>query len=347
MRLEEVSQGRNNNLDIIRFVAAIMVILCHAYPIGLGMGVPDPLSALTNDQLSFGSLAVSVFFFYGGFLICKSMCRLKTAKDYFRARILRIGPLLIIVTVMLAFVAGPILTKLTVSEYFTEAGTYKYLLNGILLLQHNLPGVFTENIYGQAVNGPLWTLPIEFLCYVMCYFLYRLRFLNQKNMKWATILFSIGCIGVKVLSYRIPILGDMIRPIGLFFAGILYFVYKDKIEMKGSWSVIALLAMIVSAVFGILPYTIFIFFPYVFAYIAYAAKVKFSGFARHGEISYGVYLCAWPVQQIICQIFGNKMNPILNFIITVPIAILLGFICCKAVEEPIAKWAKKSKKENK
>lgn len=345
MNLEQVSKGRENNLDVIRFLAAISVIACHAFPIALGEGVPDPLSALTDDQLSFGSLAVGIFFLYGGFLICKSMCRLKTAKGYFKARILRIFPLLMVVTLVLAFAAGPVLTELSVSDYFRNTGTYRYLLNGILILQHNLPGVFVHNIYGQAVNGPLWTLPIEFLCYIMCYVLYRLKLLEKKNMKYAVVLFSAGCIGVKIISGRLPALSPMIRPMGLFFAGMLYYVYRDKIKMRLSWCAVSFAGMIVSLIFGIFPYTVFVFFPYFFLYIGYATKKKFSGFARHGEISYGMYLCAWPVQQIVCQLFGNEMNPYVNFIITVPIAIILGFICCKAVEEPIAGWAKKSGKK--
>lgn len=337
MNLEQVSRGRDNNLDLIRFLAALSVILCHAFPLTLGEGVPDPLSSLTDDQLSFGSLAVGIFFLYGGFLICKSMCRLKTAKEYFKARILRIFPLLMVVTAVLTFVIGPILTELPVLEYFKNTETYRYLLNGILILQHNLPGVFVHNIYGQAVNGPLWTLPIEFLCYIMCFVLYKLKFLTQKNMKWAVILFSAGCIGVKIISGRMPALAPMIRPMGLFFAGILYYVYRDKINMRVTWCGAAFIGMIVSMIFGIFPYTVFLFFPYFFFYVGYAVKKKFSNFAKHGEISYGMYLCAWPVQQILCQISDNKMSPYVNFLITVPIAVILGFICCKAVEEPIAK----------
>ena len=62
MNLGKISCGRNNNLDLIRFVASIMVIFSHSFPIALGMEQWDPLAILTNDQISFGSLAVSIFF---------------------------------------------------------------------------------------------------------------------------------------------------------------------------------------------------------------------------------------------------------------------------------------------
>lgn len=348
MNLDTVSRGRDNNLDLIRFIAAVMVIFCHAFPISLGEGVLDPLAKLTDDQISFGSLAVGIFFVYGGFLICKSMCRVKTAKAYFKARIARIFPPLIAVTVVLAFVAGPILTKLSLGEYFTNTGTYHYLTNGILVLYHNLPGVFTENIYGQAVNGPLWTLPIEFICYIMCYVAYKCRLLDKKTMWIGILIFTAGCVGAWGLSSRIVMLASMIRPMGLFFVGMVYYVYRDRIPMKGWLCALSLLGMIASAAAGILPVMIFLFFPYFFMYVGFGLKWKCENFAKHGEVSYGMYLCAWPVQQILAQTMAGTdgtMNPYVNFIITVPIAVILGYIIYRLVEKPVMAWMKKGKQK--
>ncbi len=347
MNLEQVSKGRENNLDLIRFVAAIFVIYCHAFPLTQGYGIPDPLSALTDDQISFGSLAVGIFFVYGGFLICKSMCRLKTAKAYFKARTFRIFPPLIMVTLVLAFIVGPIVTNMDIVSYFKCSTTYLYLLNGlligILLSMQNLPGVFENNIYGKAVNGPLWTLPIEFICYIMCFLAYKFKFLCKKNMIWLTLIFAAGCLYLDYMSESIPMLAPMIRPMGLFYAGMMYYVYRDKIKMKFSLCIVSLIAMAVSVVFGVFNITVFLFFPYFFMYIGFAAHNKFPDFAKYGEISYGMYLCAWPVQQILVEKFENNMSPFTNFIITVIISIILGFILYRFVEKPVVKWMKKEK----
>lgn len=342
--LDAVTKGRNNNLDMIRFIAAVLVILCHAFPLALGEGVPDPLAELTDDQISFGSLAVGVFFVYGGFLIAKSMCRIEKTGAYYKARIARIFPPLIAVTLVLVFIMGPIVTSLPVGKYFTSAGTYKYLLNGVLVLQHNLPGVFEKNIYGAAVNGPLWTLPVEFLCYVMCWVLYKFRLMGKKGMCIATVLFSVGCIGADVLSARIAVLAPMIRPMGLFFAGMVYYVYREHIKMNGWLCLFSLAAMVLSVVLGVLPYTIFVFFPYFFFYIGFACPVKFADFAKHGEVSYGMYLCAWPIQQILCMMLAGAdgtMSPWMNFMITVPLSILFGYLLNKGVEQPVLRMVKK------
>lgn len=47
--LKDASRDRNNNLNILRFSAAIMVVFSHAYP--LGSGDRDPLLMLTNGKL--------------------------------------------------------------------------------------------------------------------------------------------------------------------------------------------------------------------------------------------------------------------------------------------------------
>lgn len=344
MMLDAVAKGRNNNLDMIRFIAAVLVILCHAFPLSLGEGVLDPLAKLTGDQISFGSLAVGVFFVYGGFLIAKSMCRIEKTGAYYKARIARIFPPLIAVTLVLVFIMGPVVTSLPVGKYFTSAGTYKYLLNGVLVLQHNLPGVFEENIYGAAVNGPLWTLPIEFLCYVMCWVLYKFRLMGKKSMCITIVLFSVGCVGADVLSGRIAVLAPMIRPMGLFFAGMVYYVYRERIKMNGWLCLFSLAAMVLSAALDVLPYTIFVFFPYFFFYIGFACPVKFADFAKRGEVSYGMYLCAWPIQQILSMMLAGPdgtMSPWMNFIITVPLAVLFGYLLHKGVEQPVLRMMKK------
>lgn len=140
--LESISRGRNNNLNLIRFIAALMVILGHSYVATTAGKEHEFMCIITQNQLDFGGLAVSIFFVYGGFLICKSMHRLENAKYYFKARIIRIFPPLIFVTFVMAFIVGPIVTELSIDSYFTSVGTYKYLLNSFMILVHDLQECF-------------------------------------------------------------------------------------------------------------------------------------------------------------------------------------------------------------
>lgn len=341
MTLKETSKGRNNNLDFIRFIAASLVILCHAYPISMGKEYTDLLGRITNNQIHFGNLAVCIFFLYGGFLIAKSAERLQNTGAYFKARILRIFPCLIVVTFILTFVAGPILTTYPAGEYFSRKETYQYLLNSVMVLVHDLPGVFEGNIYGQTVNGPLWTLPIEFLCYIMCFLALKTGFMNEKRMKWTVPLFAAGYIGIKLLLGSNELLASALRPVGLFYAGMLYYVYRDKIKLKWQIAVLSFLALVLCTYVGILGGTIFLFLPYILFYVGYGTRYKFSNFAKYGEVSYGMYLCGWPIQQILCMQFGGTMKPLVNFFLALPLAVLCGYLLNRLVEMPIGKYMKK------
>ena len=64
---------------------------------------------------------------------------------------------------------------------------------------------------------------------------------------------------------------------------------------------------------------------------------KLSNFAKHGEVSYGVYLCGWPIQQTICMLFGGQMIPVVNFLLTLPFAICGGYLLHRFVEQPAAR----------
>ena len=91
MKLSECP-SRSNNLQLLRFVSALLVVVSHAFHISTGENTKEWLLVLTNNQFSMGGLAVSVFFCAGGYLIAKSMCRLGDGRKYFWARALRIFP---------------------------------------------------------------------------------------------------------------------------------------------------------------------------------------------------------------------------------------------------------------
>jgi peptidoglycan/LPS O-acetylase OafA/YrhL len=63
-----------------------MVIFCHAYPVAAGKSSVDPLSTISHGQITFGNLAVCIFFFYGGFLIAGSAERNKDLEESFSRR---------------------------------------------------------------------------------------------------------------------------------------------------------------------------------------------------------------------------------------------------------------------
>lgn len=339
MYLADISKDRNNNLDIMRFMAALMVIFSHALPISRGAAYADILSEWTDGRLSFGALAVGIFFVSGGFLIAKSAERKNNYADYFKARCIRIFPQLIFVTVVLALFAGPILSVLSPGEYYSSPGTWRYLLNGIFVLQHNLPGVFTENIYGATVNGPLWTLPVEFLCYIMCFMALKLGILSKKGFRF-TILPAI-IVGIISTCFASTFLITVIRPVMLFYIGMGMYVYRDKILMDDRLGILSCVLFAGCVLIKADMAAMYLFFPYMIYYLAFGLKYKCSNFGRRGEFSYGMYLWGWPAGQIVCMAAGGEMNWMLNAVLASVIAILLGVVNYYVVDCNINRLQKK------
>lgn len=345
MLLEKISADRNNNLNLLRLVSAIMVIYCHAYPLGMGGGI-DGLGKMTKGQMHFGSLAVCVFFFFSGFLINRSLYKGWKARDFLGTRCIRIFPCLFAVIFICTFVLGSFVTEYSLKRYLTDGQTYKYLLNSIFILKHNLPGVFENNIYGPVVNGSLWTLPVEFLCYVVCYLAWKFGVSKEEIFKYTLPIFGFGYIVMHILLESSPLLQSALCPCGMFYAGMLYDTYKKRIHIEFFYVILCLIGLTISIYFALLKYGVILFLPYVLVYIAFGTKKKLSRFGNKHEISYGMYLSAWPIQQTVIMIFHGIMNPILNFLISLPFILLAGFLLNICIERPLANyWSNKIKKD--
>lgn len=99
---------KNVNVDILKFFAAILVMFSHSFY--LSANEMDYLGKFTNDYVNFGALAVSVFFAFSGYYITKSLVN-KGNKKFFRKRLKRIIPCLVVVITLSVFVLGPICSE--------------------------------------------------------------------------------------------------------------------------------------------------------------------------------------------------------------------------------------------
>lgn len=329
----------STNVNFVKFLAAVMVIISHAFPLSAGILGRDWFAVLSNGQCTMGGIAVDIFFFYSGLLITRSLEKNSMARQYFVNRIIRIMPPLLITVLVSAFVLGPLVTTLPLKEYFTEAGTYRYLLNGCFVLTHDLPGVFVNNAYLPTVNGSLWTLPVEVLCYIACYFLFRWKMNQKLPMKILSVLSVFLVIVVRILSahMQLGIISSTLLPVLLFFAGIVYYVFRDDIKMDWRYAVIAAAVIIVSGLTGTLMLGIYFAFPYLLAYVGFGCKKVSEKLGNLGKISYGMYLCGFPIQQCIVWLYGGEMNAYVNMLFAVPLSMLGGWFLYTGVEKRVHK----------
>ncbi|WP_284036355.1 acyltransferase [Neobacillus sp. 114] len=334
-------KDRDNNYDFIRLLASITVIFSHSFPLSLGKfngNDPDPLYQLTGD-ISFGRIAVIVFFIISGFLITQSYLRHNDPSNYLKARILRIFPGLIFIVLFTVFILGPIVTTLSLNEYFSNGATYEYIkVLSLIFISYPLPGVFENNIYPSLVNGSIWTLFFEFICYIGIMILGYLGFLRKGIILFIYITSSF--LAAKNFGGD-GFYGNVINILSFFSVGMLFYAFKEKIKLTPRISFIAFIILLVSLVF----YK-FYFLPiittclaYIIMYLTYATKRKING-SKYGDFSYGTYIFAFPIQQSVTYFFGGTMYWWANFLISFPIIFLMSICSWHWVEKNALKLKK-------
>lgn len=325
----QISEGRDNNFDFLRFFFAALVIFSHSFAM-LYNGTwyaYDPLLHWTRGQAAFGGGAVDGFFLISGFLITKSWERSRGMGDYAQKRALRILPALAVVLVVTVFVLGPLATSLPLASYFHSPWTYTYFTfmgTRNLHLTDQLPGVFTHNPLLYRVNGSLWTIRCEALCYLMVAVLGLLHCYRRPAL---VLLASVAAVAVTALGARhLATMGDWadsFRVLIYFLWGMTFYLYRGVIPYSRALLLACLAGLVVSDLVGILPYTLPLLGAYGLFYTAFSPGLRLQGFARRGDFSYGLYLYAFPIQQLLVSHF----RPVWNAETLTLAAFLLAGLC--------------------
>lgn len=345
---------RKNNFGVMRLIGAVMVIWGHMYVL---TGQTPPMFMWESIH-GFG---VAVFFAIGGYLITKSWMRRPVFKEYIVKRIFRIFPALIACVLLTVFVVGPLMTSIPLREYFSSLLTWKYLLNGVLYINHLLPGVFENNIASTAVNGSLWCLPVEFLMYlaVPVYVGIGMK-LSDRWQKWyygtttmlvilARVIWDTWLCGNGIFvetSYFsqviIGLISSTIRIIPYFFVGSFFAVGGFEKLLNVQTAVMAV--MLASALFYLsTPFCYvaeYLLIPYVVLAFSLADKPAFVVFNKR-DISYGMFLSGHVIQQILIQIAVQKGYTIhiwLLIILSIGFSVVMGFLTERLIEKPAGKW---------
>ena len=207
MKLSNFTQGRDNNFNLIRVVAAFAVLIHHSFE--LTIGISDAGTSQRILGINMGSIAVDIFFITSGFLVTGSLLARQSVIDYLWARFLRIFPALMIMLVLTVFGVGVFFTSLPLSSYLSNSKTYIYLIKCTTLITgvaFTLPGVFHGNPYKDIVNSSLWTMPYEIRMYVILLSVFIvLRVIKSSRLRLLQIAFVAGAVvaGVLVILFHV------------------------------------------------------------------------------------------------------------------------------------------------
>ncbi len=352
MILDGDLERRSNNFDLIRLVAALFVLIGHAPAILYNQGFSfDPFHAIFGLRMQ--TLGVCVFFIVSGFLVSRSWEKRKSVYGFFVSRLLRIFPALIGVVLLSVLVLGPCLTTLNLADYFASPITAKYLQNiSLYRMYYQLPGVFESNPHPGSVNGSLWTLPYEFTCYMLLVVLGSFKVLENR---YATLLFAL----MLFISYWLfqPILDVVVLPVfGIdfknflplliyFSTGMVFYQFRNSLRFGWlGWAFCGVVCVLIQL--GIIPQIMIAWIlPYLVLSISFSKKIKFNDFGRYGDFSYGFFLYAFPIQQLIVYLSPFKLTVfpmvMLSIVCTLPFAI----VSWRLIEKPalgLRSWLIKS-----
>ena len=323
-----------NNFNLLRFILSLLVVLSHSYQI-TGNIAYEPFYTYTDHFSTLGQFSVYIFFIISGYLITKSYCTNDLLTFSF-ARIKRIYPGLVIV-ILFTISVGATISTCDFISYLNSPITYSYLLNIFCLkLSYSLPGLFVENPI-DIVNGSLWTLPYELYCYFFLAFLgeffFKKNYFSSSLMLIISLVFfiSIGLQNIKIL----------IVFTAFFLSGSLFYIFIDKIP-RNRWVFLMLFLLTIVVVklpnLSLLAKKVFLMvtLPYITFFIAFGRQIFGRTFNYLGDISFGIYIYGFFIQQIIF-VFTKSLNTYLNLLLSIPIILLLSFASFIFVERRFIK----------
>jgi len=351
-RASEIPEARRNNFNIIRFFAALLVMYGHMFPI-LGIA---PHNIQHSSVSTYGVL---LLFSMGGYLIANSWNSDPSILRYSIRRITRLYPAYIVLLLVSVYLVGPLVTSVSRVHYF-EWGAMNYLWSNLRLqILYQLPGVFLENPYVGSVNGSLWTMPVEAALYVLAVVI-LLWAGKQSGKRRSAVLIGTAAVTsligwfIQLMLNRnalahitwIPsIMWQCFIVTPYFLIGMAYTLPEIR-RFLSLQIAAALMAVILMFEFPpeVSPFILYFIMPYIMFSFAFAPTPVFYRFGSKRDITFGMYLYGFMVQQLVVYWFmqnGWDLSFWPVFILAVLGTLLLAVLSWYLVEKPANALAKK------
>lgn len=311
-RLADYLHGRDNNFNLLRFLAAFAVLIDHSY--ALVAGTPDAEPLRRSLGIALGAIAVDVFFVTSGFLVTASLLNRQDTLAFLRARILRIYPALLVMVLLCVLVIGLFFTTLPAGAYLDHPLTLRFILKNATLvggIEFYLPGVFDQLAWKNMVNGSLWTMPYEVRMYIALAVLWLACWLFRA---WRRRVFAGLILTITALALTAHLTNhfsgrpddNFFRLTFMFFSGASYCVLRERIRLSSAVFGGALAALLASPLEPDLFFVVYdLTLAYVVLWLAYVPGGALRRFNRFGDYSYGIYIYAFPVQQTLLALIAG------------------------------------------
>ena len=331
--LADLAHGRDNNFQLIRLFAAGFVVLFHSYAL-TDRWTQEPLWRLA-PELNFGALGVKTFFVISGFLVTASFLARRSPLAFVEARVLRVYPALIAATLLTIALAGAS-SDLSWRDFLSDAKTREFAWRVSLgwEMVNRLPGAFATNPFPHAVNGSLWTLPVELRLYLGLVVAGVIGLLARRAYWLVAVTLLVVVFTWRPDWFPMALNDRVVRELAFLFAlGSLAFVWRDHIRL--SLVGVAIAVAFVgwnpgglgrdALVAPLLAYAVLV--------LAYHPRLQWQSFNRVGDYSYGLYVYSFPLQQTLVQRLPG-LEPMALFALSLPLGIAVAAISWHALERP-------------
>ena len=336
---------RSANFDVLRLMASLMVLWSHQFAV-TGMserGLPWSGTSASTAASTWGGLGVLIFFAISGYLNAQSLFRSRSASAFLLSRAARIFPALAVCAGFCVLLGAAVTTRHMADYLWPDIGLFgrdaplSFLWrNSTLLfgLDFALPGVFESNTYPKAVNGSLWTLPYEVK-------LYLLLALVVACFRFDARVFA----AIVVATLAGALLYGFVQPLGAAIAGkylatfaVVFIGGAGLAMVEQAWGRVraVVLFAVLALGFGLSgdgATALLLAVPVVCVLLNQVAWP--DRLAPKYDISYGVYLYAFPVQQLTSNLSDSFW---LRLAAVVVIVVALGILSARLVEQPALRW---------
>jgi peptidoglycan/LPS O-acetylase OafA/YrhL len=199
--------------------------------------------------------------------------------------------------------------------------------------------VFLHVPFVGYANGVLWTVPMEFKCYLLVAAMGVAKLLRRR---WAVAaLFAGAFVFYAIQLPRLPTHGDINqwpRFLTYFSAGMIFHCYRSQIPRTRAIAIVSAVLILATSLAG---RGMELMMPICGTYLLFSAgfgkKVRVPGLGDRIDLSYGVYLYAYPLQQLIMNAIRHPIAPMLLFAIVLPPLFMCAAFSWYCVERPFLK----------
>lgn len=346
--LSEVISSRDNNFDLLRLIAALLVMFGHSFWIQPAAERHEPILAFTGIEYS-GSIAVYTFFLISGMLVSASYDRQRSLWKFIVLRVSRIYPAMFVCVALVAYLLYPILRGISFSDAFHDPLVWRYFSINAEMFRgtiRSLPEIFDHVAIRGAVNPSLWTLSIEMKCYALVAvagligafrhrLLYLLASIGVLILVWWMLHFNVHSALLDGLQKNAN--AYTFYPVPFFAFGMGLYAMRRHVTV--SWPVALLLVLAYLAA-----HKTAIGAPLLYLAIAYgalwvSATSRLHRFRPSHDLSYGVYLWGFVIQQTVARTFPH-MDNLISLFVSVPFALAAAFLSFMLVERPFIRMAR-------